>query len=78
MASIEKTFAERLRQEREAQGLKVKDLAEIADLSAPSVIRNIENRRNMASLHTAATVASILGVSLDWLVGLTDNKEVQK
>lgn len=78
MRTIEQTFAERMKAEREAQGLNKQELAQRADLSATSVICYIESGRNTASLHTAAAVAGVLGVSLDWLVGLTDNKEVRK
>jgi transcriptional regulator with XRE-family HTH domain len=77
MVSIEQTFAERLKSERMAQGLEQKRLAEEAGITQ-GVISHIEKGMTVGHFHTAVALAKVLGVSLDWLVGLTDNKEVRK
>lgn len=77
MASVKNVFAERLRSERLAQGWGQEGLANEAGITQ-GVVSQIELGKTMGTIYSASALAKVLGVSLDWLVGLTDNKEVRK
>jgi transcriptional regulator with XRE-family HTH domain len=60
-------MGERLRSERQARGLSLRDLAERLDVS-PSLISQIETGRARPSVNTLYAIAAELEVSLDDLV----------
>lgn len=67
------TFGERLRECRKAKGLSCKALASKTGICVRS-IENYENDRNDPSLFNVSCIATALGVSIDYLAGLTDEK----
>jgi len=46
--------------------------------SSKGTLSNIENGVKSPSIEFAVLIASVLNVSLDYLVGRTDNKEINK
>lgn len=62
-------MGERLREQRQARGLSLRDLAERVDVS-PSLISQIETGRARPSVNTLYAIAAELEVSLDDLVFL--------
>lgn len=60
-------LGERLREQRQARGLSLRDLAERVDVS-PSLISQIETGRARPSVNTLYAIAAELEVSLDDLV----------
>jgi transcriptional regulator with XRE-family HTH domain len=60
-------MGERLREQRQARGLSLRDLAERVDVS-PSLISQIETGRARPSVNTLYAIAAELEVSLDDLV----------
>lgn len=70
-------IAERLRQEREAHGMTCTQLAEAACTTA-STISKIEYNGQYPNVFILCCIAEVLGVSIDWLCGRTENKEVNK
>lgn len=67
------TFPSRLRSLRKAHHLTQPELAEYLHYS-PNAVRNWELGRSTPNIATAAELAHFYGVSLDWLVGLSDKK----
>ena len=66
-------FAKRLKEARESSQLTQKELCELLHISPPSY--NVyEKSGKLPSLETAASLAETLGVSLDWLLGLSSTK----
>lgn len=66
-------FAEKLRKEREALGLLQKEMA--AKLNLPTNTYNgYETGKRKPSLEVTAQIAETLGVSIDYLAGITDDK----
>jgi transcriptional regulator with XRE-family HTH domain len=61
-------FAARLREARESRGLSQADLAEKTGFQ-PSAISHFENGRREPSFDTLKTMAEILGVTIDHLLG---------
>lgn len=70
-------FAERIQQTRLELGMLQKELAKKMGMSQQA-ISSIESGRREAYFFTAICVADALGVSLDYLAGRTDVKEVNK
>jgi transcriptional regulator with XRE-family HTH domain len=64
-------FIDRMIEKRTEQGLTRKALAEKAGMERQAV-QNWELRLSEPRLESAMLIAKALGVSLDWLVGLTD------
>jgi len=67
-------FIDRMIEKRTEQGLSKKALAEKAGRER-QVIENWEKRLSEPRLESAMLIAKALGVSLDWMVGLTDSTE---
>jgi transcriptional regulator with XRE-family HTH domain len=65
-------FAERLRSARISRNLKQCELAEKADILLARTISLLEADRNNPSMDTLIKLAKALGVSTDYLLGLTD------
>lgn len=63
-------FANRLREARIAKGLTQKELAAKAEVASASYSA-YEKGKNFPPLDSALRLAKVLGVSLDWLCGLT-------
>jgi transcriptional regulator with XRE-family HTH domain len=70
-------FAERMRETRLELGMSQAQLARKMGMSQQA-ISSIEGGRRESYLFTALCVADALGVSLDYLAGRTDVKEVKK
>lgn len=68
-------IAERLKESREAHGMSCRQLAEAA-CTSPTTISKIEYSGQYPSALTLCCIAEVLGVSMDWLCGRTENKEV--
>lgn len=68
-------FGERLKQARKAKGLSVMELAERAGLTIGSIYR-YESDDGGPTLFNVFCLAEELGVSIDWLVGRTDERTV--
>lgn len=66
------TMGDRVRQVREGQGLTIAELAVMAKIN-PSSISAIELNKRSGSIWTLAAIAKELHVSLDYLVGLSNN-----
>jgi transcriptional regulator with XRE-family HTH domain len=74
----ESVFGTRVKAARSARGMTMQDLADAAGLKFNQVISRIE-MTGSASLPTATRIAKALGVSLDYLVGLSNSdEEVQR
>ena len=67
-------FIDRMIEKRTEQGLSKKALAEKAGMERQA-IENWEKRLSEPRLESAMLIAKALGVSLDWMVGLTDSTE---
>lgn len=63
-------MAERLRGCREEAGLSRRELAERSGVPERSIV-NLERGEWEPSLNAATSLAKALGVSLDWLAGLS-------
>lgn len=63
-------FADRLKEARIAKGLTQKELAAKAEVASASYSA-YEKGKNFPPLDSALRLAKVLGVSLDWLCGLT-------
>lgn len=67
------TFGERVRFCRLIKKMTQDDLAKVTGISVRH-IANYENDRSDPSLFNAGCIAKALGVSIDYLAGLTDEK----
>lgn len=67
------TFGERLRECRRAKGLTQEQLANAIGITDGS-IANYENDRNDPRLFNVSCMATALGVSIDYLAGLSNKK----
>ena len=72
-----KAVGERVRKAREHRGRSQKSLAREIGASA-SHLSSMEHGRVGTSLRTAMTVAKVLGVSLDYLMGFSDDPRSSK
>lgn len=68
------TFGQRLKKEREAQGLTQADLAKEINVSIPT-IAEYEADKKMPRHNKLIALSKRLGTSVDYLLGLTDIKE---
>ncbi|GFH43398.1 hypothetical protein Hs30E_19490 [Lactococcus hodotermopsidis] len=68
-------FQERLKSVRLERSLTQKQLAELAKITEAG-LQNYENGRREPKLSIAINLADALNVSLDYLVGRTDKKEI--
>jgi transcriptional regulator with XRE-family HTH domain len=71
------TFGGRLRLLREGRGLTRGQLAEQTGIPK-NTYGNWETGKNEPSIVMAQSVADFFGVSLDWLCGRTDDRDVAK
>ena len=69
-----KYFSTRLRQLREAKGITQKELGAVFG-SQKSVISNWEARQSIPRAHILSQLADSFDVSIDYLLGRTDNPE---
>ncbi|MCG8401628.1 MAG: helix-turn-helix transcriptional regulator [Firmicutes bacterium] len=67
-----KIFSCRLRQLRTSRNIKQKDLGQIAGISE-AAIAQLESGKRGPSIDVACILARFFEVSLDYLVGLSDN-----
>lgn len=67
-------FGERLRQAREAKGMSQAEIARKLGVSQPAY-SYIENGEKNPSLPVAKRLAVVLHTSLDYLIGIKDDKE---
>ena len=72
-------FPKRLKDAREAAGLRQNKLAELVNVS-PQTISGYEKAIDgkLPSLDVAVELSKILNVSLDWLLGINDGKSKEK
>lgn len=70
----QKSFGERLRGLREAAGWTQVDLARRLSLDR-STVACYEAGRRTPDVHTAARIAALFGVSVDYLLGRTDVRQ---
>lgn len=69
------TFGERLAEELDKRELQQKDLAELTGITTATISRYITNQRNPSS-HNAKLIANALGVSTDFLLGISSKNEL--
>ena len=67
------TLGDRIRYVREERGLTIAKLATLSGV-IPCTISAIELSKRSGSIWTLAQLAKSLGVSLDYLVGLSNNR----
>ncbi|WP_257720094.1 helix-turn-helix domain-containing protein [Desulfotruncus alcoholivorax] len=65
-------FSYRLKELRKSRSVKQKELGQIVGL-AESAINNLENKRRSPSIEIAVALADFFDVSLDYLVGRSDD-----
>lgn len=71
-------FSLRLREARERKELTQKQLAELAKVTAASISAYEKiNSAKSPSIDIAIQLAKALGVSLDWLVGISDRRSIE-
>lgn len=73
---MKNVFSERIKQARTDAGMTQSHLAADCGLAYAS-ISAYETGQKSPTIHTAASIAQALGISLDWLMGLDDNKASQ-
>ena len=73
VAGLGQVIAGRLKKAREAAGLDQVDLAVALDFASQGAISNIECDRSAIHVDRLAPAAKTLGVSTDYLLGLTDD-----
>ena len=64
------SFSKNLKLLREAHNLSMSELAELLFIKTSAGINQFETGRSNPSLETAITVATLFGVSLEWLTGM--------
>lgn len=74
---MEKILAQRLKACRKEKGLSQIEVAIYCDISEKAY-QNYELMTREPKLHILTKIASLYGVSLDYLVGRTDKKEVHE
>ncbi|MCS5696072.1 helix-turn-helix domain-containing protein [Desulfofundulus thermocisternus] len=67
------TFAIRLKQLRKQNNVSMQKLAEALNLKSKAAISQFENCVNLPSLDTLVALADFFDVSIDFLLGRTDN-----
>lgn len=68
MTKFRRELAKRIRAERKRQGMTMRRLCKLSDLS-PAFVSDIENAKRGVGLETTMAIAKALGVSVGWLVG---------
>lgn len=74
---LKPTFGERLKEIRTEKKLTQAELATKVDISSASII-SYEKSQKLPSLEVAVMLATKLDVSIDWLSGLSDNRDSNK
>lgn len=74
MIHTENIFPRRLKEARKAKGLTIAGLAEATYTSVASMW-GYENGKTFPSIDIASKIATVLGVSLDYLAGLRDTPQ---
>lgn len=69
-------FASRMREARKKQGMELKTLRELVGISQ-SAMSHYSTGTTIPPLTHAVKIAEALGVSLDWLCGLSEDKKAQ-
>jgi len=80
MGDIDSVFAERLKEVREKRGLSLTGLSKLTDVKVQSLstYEATGPKRKTPTIANAARLAAALGVSLDWLCGLTRSERGTK
>ena len=68
-----KAFSDRLRFLIDSRGTTVKDLSLDANIPNPTIYRYIHGNR-VPKIDNVIAIAKYFGVSVDWLLGLSDDK----
>lgn len=71
------TFANRLREERERLGLMQKEMAQKLEIP-PNTYNGYETGKRSPSLEVARHIADTLEISVDYLLGRTDERNITK
>ena len=71
-----KTIGERIRQARMALGLSAEELAHKSGYKTQSGISNLENKATGSGGNKIAKIASVINVSVDWLLNGPDGDTV--
>lgn len=69
-------FKERLKEARERKGYTQADMARKLQMSAYQSYRKYETGERAPGFDMAVMFADVLDVSLDWLAGLSSNREI--
>lgn len=70
-------FAERVRMLRKEKNIKQAELGKAVELS-PNAISDIERGYRLTTMEKLVAIADYFNVSIDYLVGRTDKREVNK
>ena len=74
---LQKTFSERLKELRLSKKLSQRAIGEIIGVK-PQAINDMEHDRIKTTLDRACALADYFDVSLDYLVGRSDNPKINK
>lgn len=69
-----KTYYERMRELREDNDLKQKDMAKILELTNQQAYQRYESGKVLMPITLLIKLAQYFNISLDYLVGLSDDK----
>lgn len=75
IAFSKQLFAKRLKELREKAGLNQRECAEKLNVSRGS-ISFYENEERLPDIETVYNISTLFGVSVDYLIGLTDEKTI--
>lgn len=70
------SFGDRMKEARKRKGLTQKELAQLVNLQESSVSLYEGNKRE-PRLDTAENIASVLGVSINWLLGRSESDDAK-
>ncbi len=73
---ITRTLQARLRALRQERNMSIRELASQSGLSVSQLYRLEKGERPRVAALTLARIAQALGTSVDYLLGLSDNREV--
>lgn len=68
----------RIKEARLSKDLSMKELGNLLSLSESTVSRYENGKVGQIQLPTIKTIADILNVNVNWILGISDNKEVEK
>lgn len=71
--TILEIFSKRLKEERERQGMSVRELADISGVSDQAIYRYELYADHFPTTFNALRLADALGVTVDWLFGGVDD-----